>query len=95
MFPVNYLKEGISSIINQNDKELQESIIPKHRSENNDEFLALVHVALRLRGDIEQKGGYKGLSITNDAAEECIPESLYLFLNPLFGEPDLLNIGEN
>ena len=95
MFPVNYLKEGISSIINHNDKELEESIIPKHRSENNDEFLALVHVALRLRGDINQKEGYKGLSITNEASEGCIPESLYLFLSLLFGGLDLLNIGEN
>ena len=94
MFPTKYLKEGISSVIEQNEKEIEESIIKKC-PENNNDFLAMVHVAFRLRGEIEQKAGYKGLSVSEDEAIECIPENLYLFLSLLFGGSEVLEIGEN
>jgi len=90
MFPINYLKEGISSIIHQNENELQEQMIPKYCPENENEFLSLVHVALRLRGQLLEKTGYHGISVTEDAAIKCIPEDLYLFLCLLFGGQDLL-----
>ena len=90
MFPINHFEEGISSIINQNEKELDESIIPKFHPQNENEFLDLVHVALRLRGEIMEKTGYQGMSVTEDAAVGCIPENLYLFLNILFGGQDII-----
>ena len=95
MFPINHFKEGIASIIQQNKKEIEESIIPKYRPENNDEFLALVHVALSLRGELMAKPGYTGVSVTEDAAVGCIPENLYLFLSLLFSGQDFIDIGEN
>ena len=55
----------------------------------------MVHVALRLRGELEQMPGYKGVSITEDEAVGCIPESLLLFLSLLFGGSDVLDIEEN
>ena len=94
MFPINHLNGGIASIIHQNDKELEESIIPKYRPENESEFLALVHVALRLRGEILAKPGCNGLSVTEDDAVGCIPENLYLFLSLLFGGQELLESEE-
>ena len=84
MFPINYFKEGITSIIMQNETEVEESIIPKHRPESN-EFLALVHVALRLRGELKAKKGHKEFSVSEGEAVDCIPEILCLFLSLLFG----------
>ena len=55
----------------------------------------MVHVALRLRGELKQMPGYKGVSITEEAAVGCIPEILHLFLSLLFGGSDVLEIGEN
>ena len=72
MFPINYFKEGITSIIMQNETEVEESIIPKHRPESND-FLPLVHVALRLRGELKAKQGRKVFSVSEDEAIDCIP----------------------
>ena len=94
MFPIDHLNGGISSIIHQNDKELEESIIPKYRPEHENEFLALAHVALRLRGEILEKPGYNGLSVTEDEAFRCIPENLFLFLNILFGGQEILESEE-
>ena len=64
LFPVNHLNGGIASVINQNDKEIEESIILKYKPENENEFLALVHLALRLRREIIEKPGSNGLSVT-------------------------------
>ena len=38
IFPINHLKEGIASISQQNETQIEESIIPKNHPENNDEF---------------------------------------------------------
>ena len=94
MFPTNFFKQGISSVIDQNDKELEESLFKKCPEYNND-FLSMVHVALKLRSELEEKPGHEGLSITDDAAIGCIPDNLYIFLSLLFGGTDVLEIGEN
>ena len=91
MFLVTYLNEGISSVIEQNERDREESII-KVCPENNNDFLSMVHVLLRLRGELEQMPGHKGLSITEDEAVGCIPECLYLFLSLSFGGSDVLEI---
>ena len=95
MFPIAHLNGGISKIIQQNENEIEESFIPKYQSEDHEEFLALVHVALRLRSNILEKQGHKGISVTENAAINCIPDNLNLFLSILFGGQEILDIGEN
>ena len=95
MYPIKHMNEGISSIVLQNDKEIEESIIPKYHPEYRDELLALIHVALRLRGDIMEQKVYSGISVTENAAIDSIPESLHMFLSVLFGGQEILDLGEN
>ena len=47
----------------------------------DNEFLELVHVALRLRSDILAQPCHKGLETSEDAVMACIPDSLYMFIN--------------
>jgi hypothetical protein len=54
---------------------------------------SLVHVALMILADLRDTPGYKGLYIhvgMNDV-DDCVPESLQLFLNLLFGGERLLD----
>ena len=46
----------------------------------DDGFLEMVHVALKLRSDIKAQPVYEGFSISEDEAITCIPDSLYMFL---------------
>ena len=64
--------------------------IPKYHPGEEDEFLSLVHVALKIRGDMGTKAGHKGLSVNEDDAIGCIPESLYMFLYLLYGGQRLI-----
>ena len=38
LFPVNHLNVGIASVINQNDKDIEESIMPKYKPEDENEL---------------------------------------------------------
>ncbi|PIK40695.1 hypothetical protein BSL78_22450 [Apostichopus japonicus] len=70
--------------------------IPPYVPED-DTFISLVHVALKIRGDLMAKEGHKGLSVSEEDSLECIPDSLYLFLNLVFNGTTQLeneNIGE-
>jgi hypothetical protein len=40
-------------------------------------FLQLVHVALKIRGDLIGMDGHVGLSVSEDDAINCVPDSLF------------------
>ena len=63
--------------------------MPTYES-NDDIFLSLVHVAFKTRADLKDKPGFEGLNINAMDAQECVPESLYMFLQLLFGGERLL-----
>ena len=52
--------------------------------EVDDIFLSLIHVALKLRGDILVRPDYKGFNVSVAGAMDCLPDSLYMFLRVLF-----------
>jgi hypothetical protein len=54
-------------------------------------FLQLVHVALKIRGDLIGMNGHVGLSVSEDDAINCVPDSLFTFLNLVYGGQDILN----
>ena len=61
---------------------------------NEDIFLFLVHVALKIRGDLMEAPGHRGFGISEQDAIDCVPDGLFMFLRLLFGGKKLLE-GEN
>ena len=60
---------------------------------HEDIFLSLVHVALKIRGDLMEEPGLLSLSVSEQDAIDCVPDSLYMFIRLLFGGQKLL-LGE-
>ena len=58
-------------------------------------FLQLVHVALKIRGDLIGMDGHVGLGVREDDAINCIPNSLFTFLNLVYDGQDILNQDDN
>jgi hypothetical protein len=54
-------------------------------------FLQLVHVALKIRGDLIGMDSHVGLIVSEDDAINCVPDSLFTFLNFVYGGQDILN----
>lgn len=75
-------------------KEIQDSdeTFPKYAPQD-DIFLSLVHVALKIRGDMMKTPGHKGFSVSEDEAIPCIPDSLYMLLRLIFGGQEMLEVG--
>lgn len=46
-------------------------------------FHELVHVALRLRSDLQEKSGHKGLNGSEENAINCVQDSVLMFLSLL------------
>ena len=55
-----------------------ESVLRVYKPDDN-EFLELVHTALKLRSDILTQPGHKGLDISEDAVMSCIPDRFVHF----------------
>ncbi|XP_014666278.1 PREDICTED: uncharacterized protein LOC106808189 [Priapulus caudatus] len=66
-----------------------DNTIPIFRS-GDDEFLSMVHVALKIRGDIQSQSEFKGVDVNENAAIDCVPTSLYMFIRLLIGGQTLL-----
>ena len=51
-------------LAHENELDGEDFSIPSYQPEQDDIFLPLVHVALKIRGDILAKPGHKGLSVS-------------------------------
>jgi len=58
--------------------------LPPYKPQD-DIVLSLIHVALKVRGDMISTPGHKGFSINEADVISCIPESLYMLLRVIFG----------
>ncbi len=56
-----------------------------HYEPQEDDFLSLIHVALKIRRELIDTPGHQGFEVSKDAAVSCVPDSLYMFLNVLLG----------
>ena len=70
-------------------EETEETTLPQYVP-RDDIFLSLVHVALKIRGDMMATPGHKGFSVSEDEAIPCIPDSLYMLLRLIFGGQEAL-----
>ena len=85
LVPVEYGHTPFSTLLS----EAQEpSLIPKY--EAPEEFMEMIHVALRLRGDILAHPVYSGFDVTEEEMISCVPDNLFMFLRLLFGGQSLL-----
>ena len=57
---------------------------PKYEP-NDDSFLSLVNVVLKCRGDMMETPGHRGLTVSEEDAISCIPDSLYMLLRLIVG----------
>ena len=55
----------------------------------------MVHVALRLRKDLNETDWHTGLNINEDGCINCVPDSLYIFLSVMYGGLDILDKESN
>ena len=72
------------------DEEDQEDSSMHIYQSNDNSFLEMVHLALKLRSDILQEDVYKGFVINEDKMITCVPQSLYMFLRLMFGGQKIL-----
>ena len=73
----------VSKLIDTEDTD--EMTIPIFRRED-DEFLAMVHVALKLRSDILSHPAFTGVNVNQEAEIASVPNSVHMFLNLLLGD---------
>ena len=68
-------------------------MIPKHQPADI-EFTEMVHVALKLRGDILAHPKHTGFIVTEDEMIECVPSNLFMFIRLMFGEGGRVSMKE-
>ena len=79
------------SKMTQTDEEAAATLtIPTYQPQEEDEFLSMIHVALKLRSDILSHPAYEGVNVSEEEAIKCVPDSLYMFLNLMIGGQCLL-----
>lgn len=92
LVPVKFCHLPISQWTNNDEDECEEfTNIPVFKSEDTEQFLAMIHVALKLRSDILSQPSYKGMDVTEESAIDCVPGSVYMFLRLLLGGQSLLD----
>jgi hypothetical protein len=90
LIPTKYANLAVSQLATETD-ELH--TMPTYEP-HEDIFLSLVHVALKIHGDLMEAPGHQGFGICEQDAIDCVPDSLFMFLRLLFGGQKLLD-GEN
>lgn len=87
LIPLSMRHIPITNLLDQRDGE---SMMRYYKAGDN-EFLELVHVALRLRSDILAQPSHKGLDISEDAVMACVPDSLFMFIRLILGGQNLFD----
>lgn len=76
------------------DNEHSTSPIPQYKPQEDD-FLSMVHVALKLRSDILAHPAYTGVNLSEEEAIDCVPDRLYMFIRLLLGGQSVLDIDKD
>ncbi|CAH3018507.1 unnamed protein product [Porites evermanni] len=88
LVPIKFSHIPVSQVLNQQTQ--SESRIPVFQPDERDDFLSLVHVALKIRSDILSQPSHQGLNVSREDALACVPESLYMFIRLMLGGQYLL-----
>ena len=82
LVPTKFRHIRLSAMVKDDGVELT---IPTFTHQTDDPFLSMVHVALRIRGDMVSHPKPDVIGICEDRAIYYVPDSLYMFLNLLLG----------
>ena len=91
LLPIKFCHIPVSQVLNQQAQ--SNPIIPIYQPDEKDDFLLMVHVALKLRSDILAQPAHQGLNVCMEDAIACVPESLYIFIRLMLGGQSLLENG--
>ena len=91
LVPIKFCHIPVSQVLNQQAQ--SNPIIPIYQPDEKDDFLSMVHVALKLRSDILAQPGHQGLNVCTEDGIACVPESLYIFTRLMLGGQSLLENG--
>ena len=91
LVPIKFCHIPVSQVLNQQAQ--SSPIIPSYQPDEKDDFLSMVHVALKLRSDILAQPAHQGLNVCTEDAIACVPESLYMFIRLMLGGQSLLENG--
>ena len=75
--PAEFSHIPIAKLLEQDDNYDNKCRTPSYKA-RDDIFLSMIHVALKLRGDILSHTPYKGLKVSKDESISRIPDSLYM-----------------
>ncbi len=84
LIPTEYQPTSVLQMEVDTQESEEKLAFPKYEPQD-DIFLSLVHVALKVRGDIMETPGHKGFSVSEEDAIACIPDSLYMLLRLIVG----------
>ena len=74
----------IDILLSQENNDFIEGL-PLHKP-NDDIFIAMIHIALKLHGDILSHPSFTGLGVSQQSASSSTPISLLLFLEVHYGD---------
>ena len=91
LLPSNYVGIAISESFYSNKTQCETdetNTMPMYQPD--DDFTQLLHVALRIRKDLQETPGHVGFNVSEDNAISCVPDRLYMFLNLVYGRHEIL-----
>jgi len=91
LVPIRFSHIPVSQVLNQQPQ--SNSTMPIYQPEWKDDFLCMVHVALKLRSDTLAQPVHQCLNVCTKDAIVCVPESFYIFLRLMLGGQSLLENG--
>ena len=93
LVPIKFSHIPVWQVLNQQTQ--SEPAMPVYQPDERDDFLSMVHVALKLRSDIIAQPSHQGLNVCKEDAIVCVPDSLYIFIRLMMGGLSLLEKGLN
>jgi len=75
LIPNKYQSEAVVRLVDSEEGDETLLQIPRYTS-HDDIFMSLIHVALKIRGDLLDTPGHKDFSVSEDEAINCVPDSL-------------------
>lgn len=92
LIPSKFANVAVSKLVNER-ADTDDLLTMLTYEPQEDIFLSLVHVALKIRRDLMEEPGLQSLSVSEQDVIDCVPDSLYMFLRLLFRGQKLLHGG--
>ena len=93
LVPIKFSHIPVSQVLNQQTQ--SEPAMPVYQPDESDDFLSMVHVALKLRSDIIAQPSHQGLNVCKEDAIAYVQDSLYMYIRFMMGGQSLLEKGLN